>query len=295
VTLTCIHTHTIFCDGTADVETMCAAAFARGFASIGFSSHAPIAGKTGIKTTWHLADEKQEEYIGEVLGARKRWEGKLKVYLGMEIDYIEGLCGPADRDWEELPLDYSIGSVHYVIAPKNGEPFAVDSPGEEFGRGFADFFDNDGRALYHAYYDACIAMIRAGGFQIAGHLDLVKKNNGLFRFFSPGDGDYRKRLAETADALAAARNASDRGPAAELNTGGMIRGRIADPYPSLDMLRLLKDAGVPLVITSDAHAPDQLGGFYQEGREAMKRAGYHSTIIFEGRQNGGAVWREEPL
>jgi histidinol-phosphatase (PHP family) len=50
-----LHTHTVFCDGKDDVETMCRTAFEKGLAAIGFSAHAPI-GKTGIETDWNMKD-----------------------------------------------------------------------------------------------------------------------------------------------------------------------------------------------------------------------------------------------
>ncbi|MDR0585170.1 MAG: PHP domain-containing protein, partial [Treponema sp.] len=53
----CLHTHTEFCDGRGDVESFCLTAHARGLAAIGFSAHAPLAKKTGLKTDWHLRDE----------------------------------------------------------------------------------------------------------------------------------------------------------------------------------------------------------------------------------------------
>jgi histidinol-phosphatase (PHP family) len=293
MTYSCLHTHTTFCDGAADIETMCDAAFARGFQSIGFSSHAPLSKKTGLQTTWHLKEDRLEEYIDAVQDARKRWQGRLKVYLGLEVDYIRGRCGPADKDIQSLPLDYIIWAVHYVVSPKD-ELFIADAPPEEFETGLGDFFSNDGKALYNAYYDAYCQMAAAGGYDILAHLDLIKKNNAQFRFFSPDDSDYIRRLTEAADIIAAA-HAAPRSPIVEINTGGIIRGRTADPYPSLEMLKLLRARNIPLTVNADAHAPDHLGGAYETAWESMRQAAYRSVLLFEGKQDGKAVWREEQL
>ncbi|MDR2209871.1 MAG: histidinol-phosphatase [Spirochaetaceae bacterium] len=294
MTYSCLHTHTTFCDGEADVHTMCAAAFAKGFESIGFSSHGPVTKKTGLKTGWHLPDHRLDEYIDTIRREQKLWEGKLTVYLGLEVDFIQGLCGPADADIQALPLDYIIGAVHYVLSPRNGEPFAVDSPPEEFKKGLADLFDAGGTALYNRYYDAYGQMIRAGGCDILAHLDLVKKNNRQFQFFSPAEGEYLRRVEETAD-LAAAAQGGSRSPVVEVNTGGIIRGRTADTYPSLEIQRLLKKRHVPLTINADAHGPDHLGGAYETARETMINAGYTSMWIFHGRKDQRALWQEEAL
>jgi histidinol-phosphatase (PHP family) len=294
-----MHTHTTFCDGEADAHTMCAAAWSRGFTSIGFSSHAPVTKKTGLKTGWHLPDERLEEYIAAIRREQKLWEGKLEVYLGLEVDFIRGLCGPADRDIQDLPLDYIIGAVHYVASPKNGELFTVDSPPEEFEHGLEDLFDRDGRALYDAYYDAYGAMISAGGCDILAHLDLIKKNNRGFAFFSPDAPEYLNRLERIADLAAEARTAGaqagGRIPVVEVNTGGIIRGRTAEPYPSPAMQGRLYRRHVPLTINADAHGPDQLGGAYEIARETMISAGYGGMLIFKGRKDGRALWREEAL
>ena len=95
----CIHTHTIFDDGADDIESCCRVAYEKGLVSLGFSAHAPVTKKTGFRTDWHLSDERLEEYIDCVRAAKKRWEGKLPVYLGFEVDFIDGLMGPADRDY----------------------------------------------------------------------------------------------------------------------------------------------------------------------------------------------------
>ena len=297
MTLSCLHTHTTFCDGTADVQTMCEAAFARGFSSIGFSSHIPITKKMGIKNDCNMPDEKLDEYIDTVLAARKRWTGKLAVFLGMEVDYIHGLFGPADADIQALPLDYILGAVHYCISPKNGEPFNADELPEDFAD-VLQLFDNDGRALCETYFDSYRAMIAAGGCDILAHLDLIKKNNDRFRFFSPNDNWYTECLVKTADLIAAARTGKTGGrmPVVEVNTGGMIRGFSTEPYPSPDMLKLLQQRNVPLVVNADVHAPDQLGGLYETAMETMRQAGYKTMALFEGDgPTGYARWREEPL
>jgi histidinol-phosphatase (PHP family) len=284
---TCLHTHSDFCDGKGDIESFCQAAWEKGLAAIGFSSHAPIAKKTGLKTDWHLRDGRLNEYIDAVHAARRRWEGKLPVYLGLEVDYIKGLSGPADRDFQELGLDYIIGSVHYVFPPKGGEPFTVDSPREEFEADIKRHFGGDGAALAEAYWDAVEGMIAAGGFDILGHLDLVKKNNPSREWFSPESEAYKRRIRDIAVSV------GKNGAVAELNTGGLNRGSTREPYPSPELLGLLHQQNVPVIITADAHAAGHLGGHYGLARELLARTGYTKTVFFEGKKGGKAIWSEE--
>ena len=283
--LTSLHTHTVFCDGKDDVETMCRVAHNKGLAAIGFSAHAPI-GKTGLTSNWHIKDQRLGEYIDEVRSARQRWEGKLAVYLGLEIDYIKGLRSALDRDIQSLNLDYLIGSVHYLLPP-HGEPFTVDGPPEEVAKGIADF-SGSGEAMMRAYWDAVLEMAALGGFDIVGHLDLVKKHNTAHRLFSTGTG-YMRRAAEAVRVIAAG------GYAVEVNTGGMNRGSITETYPSPEILRLLHQHNVPVMITADAHNANDLDGHYPAACQTLLDAGYTSHVVFAGRSEGRPVWREEAV
>jgi histidinol-phosphatase (PHP family) len=279
----CLHTHTNFCDGKGDVEAFCRAAWEKGLSAIGFSAHAPVDKKTGLKTDWHLSGERLGEYIDAVSAARRRWAGKLPVYLGLEIDYIKGLMGPADRDYQSLGLDYSIGSVHYIFPPEGGEPFTVDGPAEEFARDAARHFPGDGETLAETYWDAVEGMISAGGFDILGHLDLICKNNAKGEYFDARGDRYRGRIRKIAPL------AAHSGAVIEVNTGGINRGKTTEPYPSLDLLRLLKEHQAPVTITADAHEPAHLGGCYDIARETLLQAGYSETAEFEG---PGKPWKK---
>jgi histidinol-phosphatase (PHP family) len=289
MTRTSLHTHTPFCDGTDDVETMCRAAWEKGLAAIGFSGHAPIHEKTGIESDWHISGERLEEYLAQVQAARVRWEGKLQVFLGLEVDYIKGLCGPADRDIRELGLDYIIASVHFLLPPGKGGLFSVDGPMKELARGVREGFAGDGEAMMECYWDAVQDMIAAGGFDILGHADLIKKNNSGQRWFNPESGTYRRKIRETA--LAAGRA----GLVVEVNTGGLNRRKTADTYPSVPLLRLFREAGVPALITADAHRVRELDGHYREARESLLAAGYAEQVLFGGRKNGAPQWTFEAL
>ena len=291
--LACIHTHTLFCDGSDDIETCCRSAFEKGLACLGFSSHAPMSKKAGLYNECNIPEERVEEYLSEIRAAKKRWEGKLPVYMGMEVDFIENLTGPADRYYQELGLDFIIGSVHYVTPPK-GEPFTVDDKIEVVERGIREGYGGDPLGMVEDYLNAEIALIRAGGFDVLGHPDLVKKNNSLpggpeNRFFTENEKFYREKTAAIAALMAGT------GIPSEVNTGGMNRNKTKDCYPSLPFLKLFREHGVPMLINGDAHRAEHLDGHYKEAADSMLAAGYAETLIFAGRRNGRAVWKIEKL
>ena len=275
----CLHTHTTFCDGEDDIETFCRVAYEKGLDSLGFSAHAPIRKKTGWTSDWHLPDERLSEYLDAVREARQRWEGRLRVFAGLEIDFVAGLMGPADRDYRELGLDYCIGSVHYLIPPR-GEPFEVDGSPEKFAKGIEEGFSGDAEAMVDAYWHAEEALIRAGGFDILGHIDLIKKNNQDKHWFSLESETYRAHLVRVADCIAQMYGSSPF--IVEVNTGGLNRGKTRDTYPSLPLLRLLRERDVPLIITADAHRACHLDGHYAAAQETLREIGYkiaHFSLV----------------
>jgi histidinol-phosphatase (PHP family) len=268
---------------------MCRAAFEKGLAAVGFSSHAPFE-KTGLKSTWNMKTERLGEYIDEVRAARRRWEGKIAVYLGLEVDYVKGLRSPLDRDLQDIGLDYIIGSVHWLIPP-HGVPFTVDGSAAEMEKGVTEGFSGDGEAMMHAYWDAVAEMIALGGLDIIGHLDLVKKNNTYNeshdRWFKTENS--MRRAGEIAAAVSSA------GIVVEVNTGGLNRGYFAETSPSPDILRLLCRQNAPVMISADAHRAGNIDGHYSTACRTLLDAGYASHVVFEGKNGGKPLWREVTL
>ncbi|MDR0638791.1 MAG: histidinol-phosphatase [Spirochaetaceae bacterium] len=285
--LTCLHTHTCYCDGSGTVEDFCAAAVGKGLSAIGFSAHAPLATDPGVtgsadsgsaNTGWHLPMERFAAYRAEVKAAKEKWAGKITVYLGLEADYIEGIASPAR--WNKHGLDYVIGAVHYIPTPK-GALLEVDGDADSFRRLVHDHFAGDAAQVVRVYYRCVEKMAREGGFDILGHLDLVKKNNR--DFFSLESPAYQETAAHAAAVIRDAQK--EHGFAVEVNTGALARGTYPDTYPEAALLRLLP--GIPFIITTDAHCPEHLGAGYERAIANLREAGYTESAFFEGRGADG--------
>lgn len=263
------HAHCDYCDGSASAREMALAARAAGLDILGFSSHAPL----GMDIyAGNMKRERVGDYVGEIRAIAREWEGKgLEVLMGMEIDWLRGAQAPADPYFSALGLDYAIGSVHLVDL--GGGPFAVDDEASKFDARVAADAGGDARLVWRAYYRELCALIEAGGFDILGHLDLVVKNNRGGRHFDEGDPAYR------AAALEAARLLAGRGIVAEVNYGGMARGKTDAPYPAPFILRELCELGVPATLSADAHAPAHLASHREAAREAARAAGYRSVAV----------------
>ena len=85
-------------------------------------------------------------------------------------------------------------------------------------------------------------------FDIIGHPDIIRKFNGVLRYFDESADWYNEELRLTADAFAAS------GKIVEVNTGGISRGWIDDAYPSPAFRALLRERGVRFILSSDAHS-----------------------------------------
>jgi len=263
---------------------MARAAKAAGYDALGFSSHAPLPFSTG----WNMPAERLGAYVAEIRGLATRWADErpsLDILLGLEIDWIEGRRAPGDALFDECGLDYRIGSVHFVTLPGAGLG-TVDCPAAEF----EDYFERsgrDGRSIWREYYRSLAAMIEAGGFDILGHFDVVRKNNADGRYFDEHEPAYLSAALEAASLL------SGKDIVVEINVGGMNRGILDSPYPSLPILRELRQAGVPITFSADAHAPGHFGMNLGAARELARAAGYASVAVLErGSRRGAARWKE---
>jgi histidinol-phosphatase (PHP family) len=274
------HTHCEFCDGRASAAEMAKAAAAAGYRVLGFSSHCPLP----FPSEGNMELSRLGEYRSEIRRLGREWSGRgLEVLLGLEIDWIPGFCSPRDEVFAGAGLDYRIGSVHYVELAGT-ERFAVDHDLAHVQEKLAAYEgDEAGRDMYETYYRRLSELVESGGFDILGHFDLVKKNNGADaegrgRFFDESSRGYLDA------ALGAARLLAGKDIVAEINVGGMSRGKVKEPYPSLPILRELRASGVRITFSADAHAPSHLGAHLGAARDLARAAGYESVaVLTEGK------------
>ena len=240
-------TPTVWCDGKDTPEDVVFAAIGRGFDAIGFSSHVSFP----EVTPWVLGPVRAPEYAQEIRALAAKYADRIKVYLGAEADYIPGTTAPEKARYAHLGLDYLIGSIHYVVAEDGGR-VPVDHTPELLREGIRDHFAGDVEKYVRAYFRQQRDMVGKFDFDIAGHLDLVRKFNAKHPYFDENDAWYRDELVKTADAVAAS------GKIAEVNTGAISRGWLDDAYPSPFFRQLLRERGVRFILSADAHAADTI-------------------------------------
>lgn len=209
---------------------MVGAALAKGFTTLGFSSHSDM-----------VADP--AAYRREIRRLAEKYRSRIRLLCGLELELAKPLP-PLDG------YDYLIGSHHFITAP-DGAFFAIDNSPEELSDGIRAHFDGAAPAFVKAYYAAVRATLKLD-FQIVGHPDLIRKFNAVQPYFDENADWYRDELERTAEAIAAS------GKLVEVNTGAISRGWLDDAYPSASFRQLLRERGVKFILSSDAHAAESL-------------------------------------
>jgi histidinol-phosphatase (PHP family) len=250
------HTHTPLCQhATGELHEYVKQAIESGIAEIGFSDHSPMP-EDGFDD-WRMRLSEFPLYLEKVAEAQNKYPN-FPVKLGLEVDFIEGHESWCGKLAQMADFDYLIGAVHY-IAPG----WDMDNP-KWIGRWKDGASVEEIWSSYWRIYTRCIA---SRHFDILAHPDLPKKFG-----FQPS-GDLRKYYEPAIEAAAAA------DVCFEINTAGW-RKEVNEAYPSLTFLRMAHQADIPLVISSDAHAPEEVGYRFYDAVALAREAGYEKVATF---------------
>lgn len=255
-----LHTHTPFCDGRAPMRDFVEAAVAIGFACIGFTPHSPIP----FKSTCNMAEADVARYLGEIASLRREFGDRIAIYSSMEIDYT-GTWGPADGYFLGLPLDYRLGSVHFLPALTVSDQMVdVDGRYENFAKKMHTYFDDDIEWVVRTYFARMTRMVEAGGLDIVGHCDKISLNASQFRDGIDREPWFEALVLDLIDCV------MDHHLQIEVNTKAWERHHRF--FPNQRYFSHLKRIGAPLVFNSDAHQPDLLDAGRQEAIDQWLKA-----------------------
>ena len=260
------HTHSTYCDGKSTPREMVEYAVAHGFKALGFSGHSPLPFENSFSITDY------DGYCREVRALQQEFAGRIEISLGLEIDYVPGMCEDFTPLIEGGGLEYCIGSVHLIpapgVVPQSGDDlWFIDGPKwERYDEGLNRLFGGDIRRAATAYFHQQDAMIVRNRPTIVGHPDKVAMHN-RGRYFSEDEPWYETLALETLSLI------HEYDLICEVNTRGIYKGRRADYYPSRRLLRQMKQWRIPLIISTDAHSAEDLS--HSEGaREFLKEIDY---------------------
>lgn len=246
------HTHSSFSDGRSFPEEYIGPACAAGLNEIGFSDHISFFENVDDSNMRHVIIP---TYIKHLENIRNRIK-TIKIKIGLEVDFCEGKEKETRDLLISLPLDYVIGSVHYL-----GDK-SVDFDQE--------IYQGDIDRLFESYFDSVCTASSSGLFDIIGHCDLIR----IFGYKPSSDLEplYR-RLAKTM---------RTHNVVFEVNTNGRNRP-LADFYPNRKYLHIFREENVPVCVNSDAHMPSRLGQYFDEAYELLRFTGFTEMAVFENR------------
>ncbi|MDR3207210.1 MAG: PHP domain-containing protein [Oscillospiraceae bacterium] len=187
-------------------------------------------------------------------------DGAVELLLGVELG--EGHLDAAGSDalLDALPLDFVLGSCHYV----EGQP---------------DFYDircaelDECRRRVEGYLDELLRMIAWGRFHVLGHLTYPLRYMAGREGFPVDFSFCEDRVKAVFRALV------ESGKGIEVNVSGLRRGSFA--MPDLPLLELFRACGGEIVtVGSDAHNAGDVGAHIPDGYALLRAAGFASVALF---------------
>jgi histidinol-phosphatase (PHP family) len=157
------------------------------------------------------------------------------------------------------PWDLILGSIHWV------DEGAVDYDL------YSAFKEIDPDALWRGYVDRYTRAALSGQFDVMTHADLPKSFGPL-----PSAATLDWAYDRIADALEQA------GCCLEISTAG-LRKAARELYPAPSLLERVCARGVPIVLSSDAHEPENVGFAFDQAVQAALDAGYTQVMEIKGR------------
>ncbi len=273
--LSSAHVHTTFCDGKTPARDMAKRAYEMGFVSLGFTSHAPQKFDPG----YCIDPSREDDYKMEIRGIQSQYSGKMAIYLGIERDLFSCV--------NVTDYDYFIASVHYFKNP-DGTYTSIDGSATDLLGYVNEYCGGSGLKMAQQYYSMFRDYVLESKPAIIGHFDLLRYNNGILHMYDEGSKEYRMMALESLKAM------FDTKALLEVNTGGVARGYMSEPYPDKFLLKEWKTWGGEVIINSDCHDAKLLDtGFYQ-AQEILKELGFdHVVRLNKDPENG--MWERISL
>ena len=252
--ITCdYHMHTTYCDGHSSPEEMVLSALAMGMTEIGFSAHS----YTPFDESYCIRKDQIEAYCEEITALKTKYAGRIRILLGLEQDYYS----PP----QPVPVDYLIGSVHYI---RFGEEYVPTDEGNEKLRHAADTYcGGDVYAVAEAFFRTEADVVNKTGCQIIGHFDTITKYFEKEALLDTAHPRYRKAWQAAADSLLPT------GVPFEINTGTVSRGVRQNPLPSYEIMDYVSAHGGSLILSSDAHRAQHIAFQFDKYEQYAKEHG----------------------
>ena len=228
-----------------------------GLPEMGFADHLPLFHIDD--PTLAMSHKDLPVYISQVRELQEKHR-EIPVRLGIEADYVSTHMDDIAKTLAEHEFDYIYGSIHFI------ESWGFDQTRFKY-----EFDRRDIDEGYEVYFGLVMDAARTGLYDIMTHLDVVKK--------------YGHRPTRDLSELhhEVARTLRKSNVAIELNASGLHKP-VREIYPSLDVLKIMNEHGVPITFGSDAHKPSEVARDFDQLLQHAIGAGYSDFVTFDERQ-----------
>jgi len=251
--------HTTLCKhATGEIGEYVQAARKKGLKEICFTDHIPA--PDGYDADHRMEITLFPSYRDTIIKLRRNSRNPA-ILFGIEADYYNG-CEKFLKKWlVEQDFDLVLGSIHYI------RYWGFDNPDER------TVWDSvDVPETWREYFDLLRKLADSRFYDVVGHLDIPKKFG-----YRPDNSLLKDMVAPALDAISKA------GMAIELNTSG-LRKTVKEIYPSLAILKMANERGIPICFGSDAHRPEEVGYAFDKALKLAKEAGYTQYVRFKHRK-----------
>ena len=182
------------------------------------------------------------------------------VKIGIEVCNFQNQSA-VKKILDAWDFDYIIGSVHFL----NGWGYDASKIKDEWTR-------RDLREIYEIYTSEVEKLAASKIYDVIGHPFNIR----LFKNFPAFDvTEYLERVA-----VAMKKN----NLAVDVNTGTKYRYPVGEISPYADFMKIAAQFDLPIIISSDAHQPEDCGRFCDEAVNYVKSFGYEKILTFNKRQ-----------
>ncbi|WP_308637992.1 histidinol-phosphatase HisJ [Paenibacillus silvisoli] len=267
------HTHTKFCYHGSDApsEQYVDRAIELGFTRYTISEHPPLpAGwiqDPKLMRELAMPSEELPLYIAHAQSIKRRYEGRIDIAVGLELDYLQGALPFTEAivAQYEKQLEDVVYSVHYLPG-KDGVMYCVDYTADDFAANLLSYYGSMEKVVdeYYNHVEAAIAFAaKLPMRKRIGHINLIEK----FSLKLPpiDEAQIRSRLTAILPLL------KQGGVGIDVNTAGLRVPSCGKPYVPEWFMQACAEEGVQLVYGSDAHRPDHVGTGWDWFEAQLKR------------------------
>ncbi|MGN0143331.1 MAG: histidinol-phosphatase HisJ, partial [Clostridium sp.] len=244
------HIHSPFCPhGTSDsLESYVEEALKHNLVEMSFTEHMPFPlyflEDKEFQDECAASKDKIYDYFEAVKEIKEKYKNKIKINLGMEVDFLDGF----EKETKELLNEYGpyledgLLSVHFI---KIGDKY-TDIDGEDGFKRAVDYYGSVEK-VYDKYYETIIKAVKSdlGDYKPKriGHPNLIRIFNKLY----PIEYKNNELLESLAKAI------KERDYEVDINTAGLRKPYCGEIYVCGFFKELVEKYAIKTVYGSDSH------------------------------------------